>query len=186
MFIEQPDPIPMELLEGTNYQVINGTLRYVNPTSGQHIPAAWVKCEYSGCQKIAPAVPYNKGKYCCTKCAYADRKLDRHANWTGGRSVDKRGYVRIKLQNGDRPQEHRHVMEQTLGRKLEEWEHVHHIDGNPSNNKPENLEIWEVKPKMHPSGVRKLDAIKLAILELPARQKKALQNWLQDQLSEES
>jgi len=32
-------------------------------------------------------------------------------------------------------------MEQHLGRKLESWEHVHHIDGNHLNNNIENLEV---------------------------------------------
>jgi hypothetical protein len=42
---------------------------------------------------------------------------------------------------GVQVREHRWVMEQTLGRKLESWEHVHHIDGNHLNNSIENLEV---------------------------------------------
>ena len=34
---------------------------------------------------------------------------------------------------------HRWVMERELGRRLEKWEHVHHIDGDRRNNRPENL-----------------------------------------------
>lgn len=178
MFIAQPDPIPAELIEGTNYKFINGELRYINPTSGQHIPATWIKCEY--CNEIAPAVPYNRGKYCKRECAYADRKLSKHPNWVGGRSVNDRGYVRVQLPDGRRLQEHRYVMEQVLGRRLEDHEHVHHKNGNPSDNRPENLEIWEVKPKTHPNGVRKMDAIKRSIEELSPKQQKQLLSWLQD------
>lgn len=36
---------------------------------------------------------------------------------------------------------HRLVMSQFLGRKLERWEHVHHIDGNKENNDISNLQL---------------------------------------------
>jgi hypothetical protein len=39
--------------------------------------------------------------------------------------------------------EHRHVVEQALGRYLEEWEIVHHKDGNRQNNCVENLELLD-------------------------------------------
>ena len=36
---------------------------------------------------------------------------------------------------------HRYIMQQHLGRALEEYEQVHHKDGNKQNNLIENLEI---------------------------------------------
>ncbi len=36
---------------------------------------------------------------------------------------------------------HRHIMEDHLGRELESNEHVYHLDGDPSNNKLENLAV---------------------------------------------
>lgn len=36
---------------------------------------------------------------------------------------------------------HRYVMARHLGRKLESWEHVHHIDEDRGNNKIDNLEL---------------------------------------------
>lgn len=181
MFIVQPELVTDDMLEGTNFRMVNGELRYFTPALGGHsIPATWVKCDK--CGKVAPAGKYNEGKYCSTKCAYADRKGERHVNYKG-RYVNERGYVRLTLPEGGRVHEHRYVMEQKIGRPLEAWEHVHHINGNPSDNSPENLEIWEVKsvkPKTHPNGVRKIDSIKTEILELPSRQRAQLLKWLQD------
>jgi hypothetical protein len=36
---------------------------------------------------------------------------------------------------------HRWVWEQVHGRRLETWEHIHHINGNPGDNRPDNLKM---------------------------------------------
>lgn len=66
-------------------------------------------------------------------------------NFNNGISYSKSGsrnvkYVTIKI-GSDRFLEHRLVMESYLGRKLEDHEVVHHIDGNGMNNKIENLQL---------------------------------------------
>jgi hypothetical protein len=38
--------------------------------------------------------------------------------------------------------QHRHVMSQMLGRPLREGENVHHRNGDRTDNRPENLELW--------------------------------------------
>lgn len=50
------------------------------------------------------------------------------------------GYISIMV-NRKKKYEHRHVMEQALGRPLRADEHVHHINGDRHDNRIENLEL---------------------------------------------
>jgi hypothetical protein len=45
--------------------------------------------------------------------------------------------------------EHRHVMEQAIGRALEEWEQVHHINHAKADNRIENLELVSKRTHNH-------------------------------------
>ena len=67
--------------------------------------------------------------------------------WTGGRIVDKSGYVllyrpdHLQRNSGGYVREHRLVMEQHLGRPLTPAEVVHHRNGDRADNRIENLEL---------------------------------------------
>ena len=64
------------------------------------------------------------------------------------------GYRRIRRPDGAWVLEHRHVMEQRLGRRLRPNENVHH------NNSLDNLELWV---RRQPQGVRALDLVAWAL-----------------------
>ncbi len=88
--------------------------------------------------------------FCSRKCMSVNRaktiKLENHHGWKGGEFIRNDGrYLYRATYKGDRKYKksfiHREVMEEHLGRKLERWEEVHHIDENRLNNDISNLEV---------------------------------------------
>jgi hypothetical protein len=105
-------------------------------------------CIYCG-KPFAPRK--NKTKYCSSKCYALARRC---------KSTNPQGYISFTMGepgDGERIAEHRYVMGQLLGRPLTTNEHVHHINGEKGDNRPENLELWITN---HPRGIRFADANK--------------------------
>lgn len=67
---------------------------------------------------------------------------EKHFNWKGGFTISKDGYKVIQNEGETKQKkvlEHRMVMEEYLGRKLESSEIIHHKNYNKLDNRVENL-----------------------------------------------
>lgn len=91
------------------------------------------------------------------------RKGKNHPGWKGGKRIGKRGYIILFMpEHPDSDSrgyiyEHRLIMERKLGRPLGPKEVVHHIDGDPANNAPENLDLFanQARHKAHHHNLAK-------------------------------
>ncbi len=107
----------------------------ISPTSTR-----CVKCDYKG----------RKGKYYPHKVPMIG---DKNPAWKGGKVNHSQGYIRIyclehPYRDGDNyVLEHRLVMEKQLGRYLTKEEVVHHINGIKTDNRIENLRLFDNQSK---------------------------------------
>lgn len=82
-------------------------------------------------------------------------------NWRGGTSVTHDGYVLVRVGVEHHladvrgyAYEHRLVAEEVIGRRLRPGEIVHHVNGDATDNRPENIRVMASR-KHHAAKHRK-------------------------------
>jgi len=113
-------------------------------------------CKIEGCKSRSRVLEMCIKHYQRVK-KWADPEKTARAT-SGSGYIDSNGYRLITI-DGKRVLEHRYVMSKYLGRDLLANENVHHKNGDRSDNRLENLELWS---KSQPSGQRVEDKLKWA------------------------
>lgn len=94
-----------------------------------------VSCERCGKTFfVAPArAKHRNPRFCSMGCKSGNYRADRFLN--------RNGYPVVLCADGKKRIEHRAVAEAKIGRPLRRGEHVHHINGDRTDNRPENLDV---------------------------------------------
>ena len=79
------------------------------------------------------------GRFCSTACKWKNAKGKELV--FNSRYVRRDGYIAIKTGIRKWELEHRLVMAASVGRRLTRDEHVHHMNGIKTDNRPENLKL---------------------------------------------
>lgn len=117
----------------------------------------WPRCSIEGC---------GKPRYVHGVCSmhherirkYGDPSFTKHLRQPGQWRTNRDGYV-YRFVDGEKQLQHRLVMEEILGRALWPDESVHHLNGDRSDNSPDNLELWS---SYQPAGQRVEDKVRWA------------------------
>jgi len=92
--------------------------------------------------------------------------------------LSKHTRTRLIWRNGKKVRAHRWIMEQVLGRTLLSTEHVHHRNGDPLDNRIENLEVLtaSVHMRLHKQRYSDIKQCVLCGTEFLVNPRKRLRN----------
>ena len=122
--------------------------KYIGRMASPSNKFTWNPCAGCGWERW---VALRNGKSSSVLCRSCSNSGENNSNFKGGSYVTSEGYVMVSIKT-DSPYfamrgkphyvfEHRLVMAEYLGRCLERWEVVHHLNGDKGDNCIENLKL---------------------------------------------
>lgn len=107
-----------------------------------------IKCKE--CDEVRKKYNRNGSLFCNRKCYMNWKRKNPNKKPYKGRVFVSNYWYLYKpehpkaIKGGLYIAEHRFILEKKIGRVLEDYEVAHHINGNTSDNKPENLELLTI------------------------------------------
>jgi ribosome-binding protein aMBF1 (putative translation factor) len=147
-------PIPLSAIPNEEGRLPVEIKYCANPDCGKQFPAYKARVMY--CSRV------------CSDKIFAQNQMgENNPNWSGG-FTHVSGYRKIKVGKGHPGAddhgyilEQRHVMQEKLGRPLTSFEYVHHKNGDRTDNRLENLELFNQNTNegaaKDPTGIRASD-----------------------------
>jgi len=138
--------------EQATYKFLQAVAMYYNGYSTRMVAELWgisqTQLRRIFSRNDIPTRSLSEARLVALRHGRLDQSRDKNHAWKGGRTTSgKGGYVWIKLRGHPRAntsgyvREHILILEEKIGRSLLPNEVCHHIDGDVTNNKPENLEV---------------------------------------------
>lgn len=116
---------------------------------GEQAAMNGVDVECAHCGKVSrrsPSRATTSLAFCSNKCQGLHMRREKSTAWKGGRLVDSSGYVILRMPGSPLADVRGYVREHVLV-ATQEFGHiaadevVHHINGNKTDNRPENLQV---------------------------------------------
>lgn len=139
--------------------------------TGQRGSRVWFYCQQCGKEHSVCKWSYDKAKnhFCSKSCTRTYYNVgERNPNWKGTEVHEGEGYLKIHIETGIEEKYHcmsnsdgyikvhRYVMAKAIGRPLEDYEVVHHRNGDTEDNEISNLELMTAQEhnREHNKGER--------------------------------
>lgn len=113
-------------------------------------PPCFVECVVCGkSRRLRPSAKAKGARFCSIACRSKAYTGEGNPRWIGGRISNGNGRAMIyapgdphaTMMGGKYAYEYRLVAAKSLGRPLRDNEIVHHINGDYTDNRPENLKV---------------------------------------------